>query len=326
MIQILVILLLSSISGWSQEKRFCNYKTPEDAQVMRVTCNDGSVFSYKSLNDTPLRTNFDPYCSNLLIGESKAEAKLRLLSEDIFRVAYGNEPKCYEPERENELYLQLAKQLKSFSEVEVSLQPKLLKDCALPDPVQIKLPPRNQSDFKNKFSNVSHQNQNLALKFKEDFYKTNECPKSSKYLEFLENLSSKAQIKGHRNNDVQSLIVKPKDPSSSKTDPSLPVFCGYDKLASEWKRISIHCKNLKECYVQSFPDKQHNCWKFEPEGESWKGAKYCGESWVAEDIHLFQQIKMDLIPIAEGVFLRIMRSKLAGQIELGLVFFKKNKE
>lgn len=312
-------------AGLGSLSRHCTYATPEDREGLRITCNDGSVYSYENLEQVTLRSPFDPYCSYLLQSgpgretrETKEEAKRRLMAEDLFRVAYGHAPRCYEPRREDPAYLALADRLKKMPIPDDFLEPKTGQVCALPGPIQFKVAPAERSrPNRRRRRYASPEGEQLGRALREEFERTRECPRAFNDIEKLREITRQAKRAGFRN-DVRALIVRPDRLRSGARAQELPTGCGYSSRHGTWFNASVHCTSATECFDQSNREMPLDCSSFRFTDGVWvlqrncTGAKSYRDGGIGAD--------MVLIPIADGVYVHVYQLPKSGEIYHGLVF------
>lgn len=106
---------------------------------------------------------------------------------------------------------------------------------------------------------INEEGQKLGEKFRDEFDRTQECPKDLGDIAALKKLTAQAKATGLPSADVSLLIAQPKDPFSSVFDPGLPRSCGYHARYDEWFSINFYCEDQDACFSQSGSRYSRNC-------------------------------------------------------------------
>ncbi|MCS6915518.1 MAG: hypothetical protein RMK29_21980 [Myxococcales bacterium] len=167
----------------------------------------------------------------------------------------------------------------------------------------------------------------LVRTLRDELDATGRCPRSALDIGVVMRLYLAAEQRSHlfqgEGVDVGPLLAQPRDPEGVLPDPSLPVACGYNATHTQWYQTSFHCRDARLCFDQSHDSLSHSCVGFGRQGnEPWfrpiincRNIPPCQPGRGGPCTGLAR-----LIPLGEGVFLRVLLGLSGDPYYYGLVF------
>lgn len=301
-----------------------------------VRCGDGRTFTVRGVGlvlPPLLRCSRDrPEC---------CEAGFRRMSDiqigDLLRVAQGQEPLCH--------MLTSDVLRKRGSSDLVSALPEIDDVSPAPPTPSLTCPP-GQYAARGKCqdpralaeamraSQVQDRNQvpvpeaaDVIEQLRSDLDATGRCPADALDIGVVMRIYAAAERRAHllagAAVDVGPLVLRARDPQGVLRDEALPITCGYNATFRQWQQTSFHCPDDRLCFDQSHPDLMHACVgmaRQSTEGTfrqifNCRNIPPCDQAVAGQCTGLAH-----LVPLGQGVFLRVMIGPDGQPYYYGLIF------
>jgi hypothetical protein len=171
-------------------------------------------------------------------------------------------------------------------------------------------------------------------RLRREFDSSGQCPQSVLDVEVLQRIFTAAQLRAELAADspldVAPLLARAQAPGRAKSEPLLPVSCGYNATTHAWYQTTFHCASPNLCFSQSQESLPHTCVHFDRALTASGGSPYFWPTANCQNVPSCIAVNggpctgvARLTALGQGVFLMIQEDPSGTAYYYGVLFARR---